>query len=184
MPIPVQNIYYLLSYAWTLGDAGEESRVTAAPGDKVLNLLATLLCRNTLRLLRQGLIKGYIKRTGTLATIKGKIAVTATLKNDLFREGKAICAYETLNHDILPNQLIKATLIRLLNTTDLAPELQRSLRMVSRSFEPVSAIELNDFRFTQLPVNSGNNKYYERVLPLCRFIQQNLLPEAGGSNFF
>ena len=184
MPIPVQNIYYLLSYAWNLSAEGEESRVTSAPGDKVLNLLAVLLYRNTLRLLRLGLAQGYVKRTDTLSTIKGKVALTASLKHDLFREGKAICNFEHLSPDILSNQLIKATLARLLNAPELAPELQRSLRMVYRNFEGVSTIQANDSQFTQLPATYRHNKYYGRVLPLCRFIQQNLLPEKGSGNFY
>lgn len=183
MPIPVQNIYYLLSYAWNLFPAREEQPVTAAPGDKVLNLLAALLYRNTLRLVRQGQVQGYVKRTQPLATIKGKIAVTATLRNNLFREGKVICSFESLSPDTLPNQLIKATLTQLQNTATLAPELQRALQSVQLHFEPISLIQPKDFYFSQLPATFGLNKYYGRVLPLCRFLLQNLLPEKGSSRF-
>ncbi|MGV3588228.1 MAG: 5-methylcytosine restriction system specificity protein McrC [Adhaeribacter sp.] len=184
MPIPVQNIYYLLSYAWDLPLEKEEETATAAPGDKVLNLLASLLYRNLLRLLRQGLAQGYVQKTEVLSGIKGKIAVMATLQKDLFREGKAICTYETLSSDILPNQLIKATLAQLFKTPSFAPELQRSLQSVYRYFEEVSLIQPKEADFKKLPTTYGLNKYYGRVLPLCQFIRQNLLPEKGSSNFY
>ena len=184
MPIPVQNIYYLLSYAWDLPLEKEENTVKEAPGDKVLNLLAALLYRNLLRLLRQGLAQGYVKKTEVLAGIKGKVAVTATLQKDLLREGKAICSYETLSLDILPNKLVKATLAQLFKAPVLAPELQRSLQSVYRQFEDVSLIEPKEADLNNLSATYGLNKYYGRVLPLCQFIRQNLLPEKGGSNFY
>jgi 5-methylcytosine-specific restriction enzyme subunit McrC len=184
MLIPIQNIYYLLSYAWNLPLEENQKPVTGAAGDKVHNLLAALLYRNLLRLLRQGLAQGYVSRTNILPTIKGKIAVTATLQKDLFRAGKTICTYDALSPNILPNQLIKATLSQLLNTPALAPELQQALRAINRNFEEISLIQPKENYFTRLPNHYSSNKYYERVLPLCRFIQQNLLPEPGTSNFY
>lgn len=184
MPIPIQNIYYLLSYAWNLPLGKEETLVNGAAGDKVLNFLASQLYRNTLYLLQQGLTQAYVSQTNTLSSIKGKIALTATWQQDLLRQGKAICAYETLSPDILPNQLIKTTLSSLLNAPTLASELQRSIQGVLRRFEGISLIQAKDSDFAKMPATYRFNQYYTRVLPLCRFIQQNLLPEVGTSNFY
>lgn len=171
MAIPIQNIYYLLSYAWQLLEEGEEQDVTAVPADNLLNLVTALLLKNTRRLLRQGLAQSYYRRTDTLGILKGKIDLTHSFKTDLLRQGKAVCTFEDLSNDILPNQIIKATLHRLLATPALAPDLLLSLRPLYRQLEPVTTLELTAVLFGQLPARLPNNysaKYYARVLPLCQ----------------
>ena len=180
--IPVQNIYYLLSYAWQLLEEGEEQAVATVPADNLLNLLTVLLLKNTQRLLRQGLAQNYNRRTATLATLKGKIDLTNSYKTDLLRQGKAICTFEELTPDNLPNQIIKAVIGQLLATPTLAPELLVSLRPLYRQLDKVSAIPLTTDLFNQLPGRLPN-KYYPRVLSLCQMIHQNLLPEPGGESF-
>ncbi len=59
MAIPIQNIYYLLSYAWQMLEEGEEQEVAAVSADNLLNLVTALLLKNTSRLLRQGLVAKY-----------------------------------------------------------------------------------------------------------------------------
>jgi len=183
MSIPIQNIYYLLSYAWNLLKVEDENRVAATTGDKVLNLLTLLLYRNTLPLIRQGLTRQFSRQTNTLTTIKGKIDLTATFRNDLLRQGKAICTFEDLSVDVLPNQVIKAIILQLQNTPELASEMQSLLCQLFRSFSQVSTIKLNQNLFTQLPAKWWGNRFYERVLPLCALLYQNLLPEPGGNSF-
>ena len=55
--IPIQNIYYLLCYAWDLLEEADELAVGIEDLPRVEDLLARLLINGTRRLLRRGLIR-------------------------------------------------------------------------------------------------------------------------------
>ena len=70
MAIPIENIYYLLCYAWNKLD--EKDRVAIAIDDRsdLLDLLAKVLINATKMLLKRGIDKNYITSTIELAGIK------------------------------------------------------------------------------------------------------------------
>jgi 5-methylcytosine-specific restriction enzyme subunit McrC len=156
---------------------------TAEAGDKVLNLLARMLFNGTQQLIKQGLLQAYQRQTTPTDTIKGKINITASVKQDLLRQGKAICTFDSLTTDILPNQLLKSTIVAVLQTNGLAAELQPLLRKLLTYLEPVRLIRIEEQLFYQLPKRFPVNKYYQRVLPLCRLLHQNLLPDPTGAGY-
>ena len=47
MAIPLENVYYLLCYAWNRLDARDRVDVSAIPGNRIENLLAKVLIEGT-----------------------------------------------------------------------------------------------------------------------------------------
>lgn len=60
MAIPLENVYYLLCYAWNRLDARDRVDVSAVPGNRIENLLAKVLIEGTAHLLRSGLDRSYV----------------------------------------------------------------------------------------------------------------------------
>ena len=67
MQIPIENIYFLLCYAWNNLD--EKDRVNVSIDDKteLLDLFAKVLINATKMLLKRGIDKNYIDYTEELA---------------------------------------------------------------------------------------------------------------------
>jgi 5-methylcytosine-specific restriction enzyme subunit McrC len=142
--IPIANIYYLLCYAW---DALEEKDALADAGalesPDLLNLFARVLANGTHRLLHRGLDRGYLPREEELAGVRGKLLATPTLRRNLLRKGRAMCAWDELEYDTLPNRILKTTLVRLA-AGGLEPRAHAAVRDVLRWLSPVSTMDLPD----------------------------------------
>src|SRR5258706_15898243 len=110
MPIPVENIYYLLSYAWDRLQERERIKVAVENSTDLVELFARVLCNGLNQLSRVGLDRGYVEERKTLRVLRGRVCIPETINILGFRRGTLICDYEELTHNILINQIVKATL--------------------------------------------------------------------------
>ncbi len=182
--IPVHNVYYLLCYAWNYFDEGAMSDVAAADFDNVADLLASVLCRGTSRLLKKGLDRGYLEQEEVLPTIRGRIDVSFTVRHGLHQRGRALCRFDELEYDILHNQIIKSTLRRLLQLPNLNPEISNQVRGVYRRLTGIQEIPLTPGLFKRTSIHR-NNRYYRFLLHVCELIATYSLPDtrSGGYRF-
>ncbi len=177
--IPIANIYYLLCYAW---DALEEkdslAETDALESPDLLNLFARVLASATHRLLHRGLDRGYLLREDELPGVRGKLLATPTLRRRLLRHGRAMCAWDELEYDTLPNRILKTTLARLASAT-LEPRPLAAVRDVLRWRAPVSLLDLRATHFRRVQLHR-NNRIYAFLLHICEFIHERWLPDAAG----
>ena len=83
MQIPIQNIYFLLCYAWNKLDEKELVDVRASDEKDLVDLLARVLISGVSRLFKKGLDRDYILYQESIPGIKGKLELGATLKKSL-----------------------------------------------------------------------------------------------------
>jgi 5-methylcytosine-specific restriction enzyme subunit McrC len=182
--IPIQNIYYLLSYAWDKLDEGRKVAVSTSDYHDSVELLARVLTNGCNILLKRGLDRSYRIRTEEYVGVKGKIDFGSSLKNNSFRRGKAICEFDEFEADVLHNQLLKATLLRLTRIQGLD---QRTLSAVWNSYSHlrnISDIELQQRAFAMVRIHR-NNSIYEFLLKICRLIiDSSVLDEKSGRYVF
>jgi 5-methylcytosine-specific restriction enzyme subunit McrC len=72
MNIPIQNVYYLLCYAWNKMQEKDIVNVDTSTYDQLPDLLAKVLLTGCNRLFKQGLDRSYIESTELYPGIKGK----------------------------------------------------------------------------------------------------------------
>ena len=70
MSIPIQNIYFLLSYAWNRLDEAERVKIEKKELTDLPSLLTRVLLNASTALLKQGLEQGYIPQQEEIAGIK------------------------------------------------------------------------------------------------------------------
>jgi len=80
MKIPIQNIYYLLCYAWDKLDEGDIVEVKGIESTELCDLFAKVLISGTSHLLKMGLDRGYLLIGEEISGIKGKIDFGSSLK--------------------------------------------------------------------------------------------------------
>jgi len=175
MQIPIENIYYLLCYAWNKLD--EKDRVSIDIDDKteLLDLFAKILINAGKMLLKRGIDKDYVDHTTDLAGIKGKLEISQTLKSNLLSKQRTICTFDEFTANILSNQILVTTIYRLIRTKGLDKQLKIDLRNLLRMFAEVDQLELKSSLFKQVKINR-NNYLYGFIINVCQIIYENTLP--------
>lgn len=184
MNIPVANIYFLLCYAWDKLEESEIVDVRAEDEKELVDLLTRVLCTGTRHLLRRGIDRGYILHEEAIPGIRGKFVPAVTLKQNLRSSMKAWCNFDELSYDVVHNQILKATLRRLVRYAPLNSTLREEVRDVLGRLPPISDIRLTPahLRLVQL---HRNNAFYGFLLEICGFLLHNLmLDEDSGSARF
>ena len=123
MNIPIQNIYYLLCYAWNKLEESKIVSVKKIDGTSLIELLSKVLANGVSYLLRLGLDRNYKTYLLETGTIRGKINFNTTLKKNYFSQPVLYCEYDELSHNILHNQIIKTTINRLIHSPEIDPEI-------------------------------------------------------------
>ena len=184
MNIPVQNIYYLLCYAWDT--LQEEDIVDVDLEDNIewLDLFARVLINGTTHLFRKGLDREYRSTEDEYRGVKGKLLFGPSIKRNLLDEGKACCDYDELDHNVLHNQILKTTLARLIALDHIDPKIQDDLLLLYSKFPNVDETELAYRHFERVKLHR-NNHFYDFLLRICRIVYESgLINETAGSYKF
>ena len=143
MQIPIENIYYLLCYAWNKLE--EKDRVNVSIDDKteLLDLFAKILINGTKILLKRGIDRSYIDFTDEIAGVKGKVQISQTLKSNILFKQKTICTFDTFSSNILTNRILVSTIYSLSRTKALDKDLKKELITLQRMFSGIELIQIN-----------------------------------------
>ena len=174
--IPIQNLYYLLCYAWGLPEQRDWVTVEAKSCPAVVDLFSRLLTKGADMLLKRGIAKEYRTNEEEIPGIKGKLELAQTLKQNRYREGRTICTLDELTGDILLNQIVYTTMYRLLGDKELDKNVHMDLRRTLRRFPKVEIIQLDRSVFNDVRLNR-NNRFYRLILNVCGLLYERLLPE-------
>jgi len=182
--IPVQNLYYILCYAWNRLEEGNIISVDQVDREDIAGLFGKVMAEGISHILRRGLDRGYILRYEESGSIRGRIDFASTLKTNFFSKPSLVCNYDVLSHDVLHNQILKSTVKKLLYREDINDEIRNELRDIYFRMHQVSEVDLSKkcFRLVQL---NRNNGFYEFLLNVCELICDDLLitKTPGQSSF-
>ena len=175
MQIPIENIYYLLCYAWNKLDEKERVNVTIDDKTELLDLFAKVLINATKMLLKRGIDKNYIDHAEEISGVKGKIQISQTLKSNLLFKQKTICSFDDFSSNIILNRILVSTIYRLTRTKGLDKQLKSELVFLSRMLSDIDQIEITNSLFKQIRLNR-NNRFYGFVMNVCQIIYESTLP--------
>lgn len=172
----------MLCYAWDRLKEKEQVKAGQLDYKDIYNLLARVLVNNLQNLIKRGFYREYKKYYEETSTLKGKIDFNDSLKTFSFKHGKMYCSFEEMSHDILHNQIVKASLYLLLKYKNLNDELKYRIYNLYNFFGDIEAISLKKEHFNQIKLHK-NNMYYGFVLDICELIYDNLLLDETDGSF-
>ncbi|MGX0966091.1 5-methylcytosine-specific restriction enzyme subunit McrC [Bradyrhizobium japonicum] len=179
MTIPIRNLYYLFLYAWAKFPGGPAVDVGVDGSPDLPNLFAKVLAVETRRLIRRGLDRGYKSATYELFAPRGRLRIDRIIKEATQLRGTAVCDVDELSHDVIHNQILKATLISLTNCQDVDISIKRDLRALAKAFREVEDIALSASHFRRTSV-SRNSREYVFLMKLCEFVFWSFIPDEHG----
>lgn len=182
--IPIQNIYYLLCYAWDQLDEAEEVDIKADDCHSLDELFARVLSNGTRQLIKRGLDRDYLAHREETASLKGRFDLTASMSKQTWRQGRIVCEFDELSHDILHNRILKTTLSILADNPHLKKETATLLHQQEKLLSEISPIRITSRLFRKVRLHR-NNRSYRFLLNICELIHDSHLPteERGESRF-
>lgn len=184
MSIPIQNLYYLLCYAWDSLDQADTVDIEQADPKSLVELFGRVLETGTAHLLKRGLDREYVCESKDTSSLRGKLDLTTTIKRNLFIRSRVHCHVDELHHDVLQNQILKTTIVKLVRCENLQRQLKDSLLRTYRRLGDINEIPLTSSAFGQVVLHR-NNAHYRLPLEVCRLIHDNsLIDERPGHSRF
>ena len=107
--ISVQNVYYMLSYAFKVLNAQGYKRIATEEFDNTAELMAAILAKGIAIQLKRGLGKEYISQTEEISLLRGKVDMVESLKTQSVLRKKLICTYDDFSVNSTMNRIIKST---------------------------------------------------------------------------
>jgi len=142
MAIPVHNIYYLICYAWDEFAPKQIEKVAEGEFPDAVHLFARLLVTGVRALHQRGFERGYVTMEEPTSSPRGRILMGETLRLVATQPSRVCCIFDEISVDVLTNQILKATLGRILDTQELDRDLRAEVRQARRLFGQVGEIEL------------------------------------------
>lgn len=184
MQIPIQNIYFLLCYAWNKLDEQDIVDVRAIDTTELIDLFAKILINGTTRLMKRGLDRYYIEDIAVVNGVKGKLNLSDSLKRNTLFSQRTVCAYDEFDYNVLHNQIVKMTIQKLLKLSVLDTNLRNELHRLFIKFPPIDNIHIRHAHFQMVRLHK-NNYHYDFLLKVCEILHESLLiDEASGTYRF
>lgn len=178
MKIPINNIYYLLSYAYDKLEAEKSKPVGLSNDAPTLDLLTVVLINAVSNLFKRGIKKGYVDCEEEIIGIKGKLNLGSTIKQNLLLKGATLCLVDNYTEDIISNQIIKATIKNVLRMRVTTSIFNSKLRGLNKMLYNVCDINLSYSIFNKVKCNK-NERQVKFVIDICKLIFINTIPSEN-----
>ena len=107
-----------------------------ASGDSLFELVVLLFVEASERVLRRGLLSGYVEREDDLLIARGRILGDRQLLERFGQLDRIICRFDELEHDVVENQLLTAAL-QVASPRVTSVGLQRRISRLRGVLEPI-----------------------------------------------
>jgi 5-methylcytosine-specific restriction enzyme subunit McrC len=184
MQIPIENIYYLLCYAWNKLEAKEQAKIAVDDSTEMIELFTRMLIKGTKRLLKRGIERNYIPETIDYQGVKGKLELSPTIKSGLHLYQRTICTVDKFSENIVINRILFTTLLRLLHTRGLDKSFIAEIKVLLSKLSGIEPVTLSNRIFNDVRLHR-NNHHYGVLLHVCKMLYDNSLPtEKSGEWIF
>ena len=170
--IPIQNIYYMLSYAFQVLNEQGYKNIATEQFENTAELMAAILAKGIAIQIKRGLGKEYIPQTEALSALRGKIDIAESIKKQTMLNKQMICTYDDFSVNGTMNRIIKST-VELLLRFDISKARKKELRKLMVYFNDVEPIDLYTVNWN-IQYNR-NNQTYRLLISICYLVVKGLL---------
>lgn len=178
----IQNIYYMLSYAFQILKQEDYKQVTGEKFEKIHDLFAAILEKGVSRQVKQGLYREYVPMHEDLSVMRGKLNMGETVRLKVQNKQKLGCEFDEFSEDNLYNQILKVTIHRLIRADDVAPERKQALKKLIVFFGNVKLIQPDHIAWNRL-IYQRNNRNYELLLNICYLVLNGMLQTTEDGSY-
>lgn len=162
----------MLSYAFQVLNEQGYKQIKTEEFENTAELCAAILIKGVTSQIKRGLGKEYILQTESLSTVRGKIDLSSSIKDQTIIKKQLVCSYDDFSVNSYMNRIIRTT-IELLLRSNISKPRKKELRKLLVFFGEVKSLEINsiDWRIQY----NRNNQTYQMLISICYLIIKGLL---------
>lgn len=177
--IPIQNVYYMLSYAFQVLNEQGYKNIATEKFNNTAELMAAILAKGIAVQIKRGLGKEYVSQTEPLSVLRGKIDIAESIKTQTVLKKQMICSYDEFTINGTMNRIIKST-AELLLRSDISKTRKKELRKLMVYFVDVEPINLYTIDWN-IQYNR-NNQTYRLLISICYLVVKGLIQTNSDGN--
>lgn len=170
--IRIQNIYYMLSYAFQVLNEQGYKQVATEQFDNVAELCAAILIKGVSLQIKRGLGKGYVLQCEQLSVLRGKVDISTSIKQQSMLKKQLVCNYDEFSVNSYMNRIIRTTMDVLIRN-DISKDRKKQIRKLLICFSEVEPLNIENINW-KLQFNR-NNQTYQMLISICYLILKGLL---------
>lgn len=170
--IPIQNIYYMLSYAFNVLNEQSYRDIATEQFSNAAELCAAILSKGVSVQLKRGLGREYIEQSEALSSLRGRIEISESIKTRSMHKQQLICSFDDFSVNSYMNRIIKTTM-ELLLRADISKERKKELRKILVFFNEVESLDIYTINWS-IQYNR-NNQTYRMLVSICYLVIKGLL---------
>ncbi len=172
--IKVQNIYYMLAYAFQVLNQDSYEKVATEEFENIADLLAAILGKGISNQIRRGLGREYINKQECLYSPVGKIDISTSLKQQTLLKRQLVCDFDEFIENTYINQILKATALLLLRSEGVKTERKKVLRGILSYFFNVDELDPVRIKWSAIRYHR-NNATYKMLINICFLVIAGML---------
>lgn len=162
----------MLSYAFQILNEQGYKQVATEEFDNAADLCTAILIKGVSSQIKRGLSKAYVLQTEPLASLRGRIDVSASVKAQTMLKKQLVCSYDEFSVNAYMNRIIRTTMDTLVRG-DIRQDLKKQLRKLLVFFSEVEPLDIDGINW-KLQFNR-NNQTYQMLISVCYLIVKGLL---------
>lgn len=170
--IKIQNIYHMLAYAFQVLKQNSYETLGSERFENTADLLAAILTKGISLQLRRGLGQEYIPMTDSVYSLRGKIDISQSIKEQTMRKKQLICNFDEFSINTKMNQIIKTTVCILIKS-NIPSYRKKPLKSLLLYFDTVDV--LNPYTIDWAMNFHRNNQSYQMLINICYLVIKGLL---------
>lgn len=156
--------------------------------NSLLDILAKVFSKKLLNELQKGLYREYVSKEEALSTIKGKILISKSIKENTINKNKMNCKYDEFTEDNLFNAILKRAISVILFSIK-NDDVKKELNIINNVLNDISDIYIPNNIILNYKLNRMNNRFLEcftlaKLILLNSSMDKSLGKENGFSILF
>lgn len=170
--IRIKNIYYMLSYAFQILNEQGYKQIATEEFENVAELCSAILAKGISSQIKRGLGKEYVLQTKSLSSLRGRIDISTSVKEQSMLRKQLVCNYDEFSINSYMNRILRTTMDVLVRS-DISKERKKQLRKLLIYFSEVEPLNRECINW-KLQFNR-NNQTYQMLISICYLILKGLL---------
>jgi len=175
--IKIQNIYYMLAYAFQVLKDDCYKNITTEDFEYVEDLLAAILAKGIANQIKRGLGREYTSCETALSSPHGKIKISSSLKERTILKRQLVCEFDELSENTYVNKILKTSALILIRSNEVKPKQKYTLRRVMHYFHNIDTVKPRDIKWTGIRYHR-NNSTYKMLMNICYLVIEATLPST------
>ena len=162
----------MLSYAFQVLNEQGYKQVATEQFDNAAELCTAILIKGISSQIKRGLGKEYVLQSELLSSLRGKIDISTSIKEQSMLNKQLVCNYDEFSVNSYMNRIIRTTMDVLVRSS-ISKDRKKQLRKLIICFSEVEPLNRENINW-KLQFNK-NNQTYRMLISICYLILKGLL---------